>query len=269
MTKAELEERDRLIAEKGLIIVGEEVPPSEDGTLQPPKKTLVSAENAQLLESAGDGSLGKPIVQVFQNVIIWIYVLPDVRLAKFAKEKSELQDQISHLKLELEEEKNRRRKHSSTGLLNGPSSDYDNDDIQSKELFYIKRRIPNEDNFTGEASKQLADYKFRAQKAEQDVATLQATVARLESQVIRYKTAAEVSEQSEEALKAEKRKLQREVSVFSIRINSLFFFFCYHIILFYLVLRSLAHLFWLILVAGFKFFNRFFYRCVRKPVDIW
>lgn len=66
--------------------------------------------------------------------------------------------------------------------------------------------------FEGEASKQLADYKFRAQKAEQDVATLQATVARLESQVIRYKTAAELSEQSEEALKAEKRKLQREVN---------------------------------------------------------
>lgn len=70
--------------------------------------------------------------------------------------------------------------------------------------------------FSGEASKQLADFKFRAQKAEQDVATLQATVARLESQVIRYKTAAEVSEQSEEALKAEKRKLQREVSLFFI-----------------------------------------------------
>lgn len=61
-------------------------------------------------------------------------------------------------------------------------------------------------------SKQLAEYKFRAQKAEQDVATLQATVARLETQVIRYKSAAEVSEKSEEALKAEKRKLQREVS---------------------------------------------------------
>lgn len=67
---------------------------------------------------------------------------------------------------------------------------------------------------SGEISKQLAEYKFRAQKAEQDVATLQATVARLESQVIRYKSAAEVSEKSEEALKAEKRKLQREVSNF-------------------------------------------------------
>lgn len=58
MTKAELEERDRLIAEKNLVIVGEEVPPLEDGTILPPKKALVSVENAQLLESAGDGSLG-------------------------------------------------------------------------------------------------------------------------------------------------------------------------------------------------------------------
>ncbi|CAH2005227.1 unnamed protein product [Acanthoscelides obtectus] len=168
--KFELQERDRLIAEKGLVIVeGVE----EDGSGEV-KRALVTAENAKLLETAGEGSL-------------------DVRLAKFAKEKSELQDQISHLKLELEEEKSKRRKPGSIGHLNGPSSDYDYDDLQR------------------EASKQLADYKFRAQKAEQDVATLQATVARLESQVIRYKTAAEVSEQSEEALKAEKRKLQREV----------------------------------------------------------
>ncbi|XP_066250992.1 leucine-rich repeat flightless-interacting protein 2 isoform X2 [Euwallacea similis] len=164
--KFELEERDRLIAAKGLVIVCGD--PEEEG--QPPKKALVQAENARLLEG-GDGSL-------------------DVRLANFAKERGELQDQISSLKLELEEERSRRRKSGAS--LNGPLSEYDPDDLQR------------------EASKQLADYKFRAQKAEQDVATLQATVARLESQVIRYKTAAEVSEQSEEALKAEKRKLQRE-----------------------------------------------------------
>ncbi|KAL1512916.1 hypothetical protein ABEB36_002418 [Hypothenemus hampei] len=166
--KRELEERDRLIEEKGLVIVCGE----SDGEGQPPKKILVHAENARLLEE-GDGSL-------------------DVRLAKFVKERVELQDQISSLKLELEEERSRRRKSTTNSLLNGPLSEYDPEDFQR------------------EASKQLADYKFRAQKAEQDVATLQATVARLESQVIRYKTAAEVSEQSEEALKAEKRKLQRE-----------------------------------------------------------
>ncbi|XP_072379616.1 leucine-rich repeat flightless-interacting protein 2 isoform X2 [Diabrotica undecimpunctata] len=175
VTRYELEERDRLIAEKGLVIVGDDASPDdEDEEVQhPPKKALVSVENAHLLETAGDGSL-------------------DVRLSRFLKEKNELQDQISHLKLELEEEKNKRRKISSGGILNGPSSDYDYDDIQR------------------EARNQLSDWKFRAQKAEQDVATLQATVARLESQVIRYKTAAETSEQSEEVLKAEKRKLQRE-----------------------------------------------------------
>ena len=36
-------------------------------------------------------------------------------------------------------------------------------------------------------------------------------VARLESQVIRFKTAAETAERSEEELKTERRKMQREV----------------------------------------------------------
>lgn len=59
-----------------------------------------------------------------------------MRLARFAKEKTEMQDLISHLKLELEEERSKRRKSSvAAGLsLNGPSLDADMDaaDIQSK-----------------------------------------------------------------------------------------------------------------------------------------
>ncbi|XP_017769563.1 PREDICTED: leucine-rich repeat flightless-interacting protein 2 isoform X1 [Nicrophorus vespilloides] len=195
VARAELEERDRLISEKGLVIIAEEESvnggeETTDGISNGQtrlRKALVSAENAHLLEHAGEGSL-------------------DVRLGKFAKERCELQDQISHLKLELEEEKTKRRKHSSVGGSGGTSGsglgttpngpNYDSD----LEAADIQR----------EASKQLAEFKFRAQKAEQDVATLQATVARLESQVIRYKSSAEVSEKSEEALKLEKRKLQRE-----------------------------------------------------------
>ncbi|KAF5307910.1 hypothetical protein FQR65_LT06477 [Abscondita terminalis] len=185
VTRLELDERDRLIAEKGLVIVVEdtsfyEEEEKSDGTVNgicsTPKKSLVSAENAQLLENAGEGSL-------------------DVRLAKFALEKKDLQDQISHLRLELEEEKSRKRKTSGI-TLNGPTSDFDCDP----------------DDVQRDVGRQLADYKFRAQKAEQDVATLQATVARLESQVIRYKSASEIYEKSEEALKQEKRKLQREIS---------------------------------------------------------
>lgn len=39
-------------------------------------------------------------------------------------------------------------------------------------------------------------------------------VARLESQVIRYKTASEAAEKAEDELKMEKRKLQREVFIY-------------------------------------------------------
>lgn len=115
--KTELEERDRLIAEKGLVIVGE-VLSDEDGVgdaSRTPKKALVSIENAELLESAGEGSL-------------------DVRLKKFAEEKRELMDQLSHLRLELEEERSRKKRRTSNltsnvALQNGPSLESDTLDV--------------------------------------------------------------------------------------------------------------------------------------------
>ncbi|XP_059478030.1 leucine-rich repeat flightless-interacting protein 2 isoform X2 [Neocloeon triangulifer] len=195
--KAQLEERDRLIQEAGLVIVGEDYVSSEEEdsdeededsekSATPPKqrKALVSADNAQLLDAAGQGSL-------------------DVRLRRFKEERDELQDQVRHLKLELEEERNRNLKGSvgSTYSVNGPNDD--------------------EMDLQREASKQLGDYKFKLQKAEQDISTLQANVARLESQVLRYKTAAETSEKAEEELKTEKRKLQREVRNAQQRIQTL------------------------------------------------
>jgi len=57
----------------------------------------------------------------------------------------------------------------------------------------------------------LDEYKFKISKCEQETATLTATVARLESQVIRYKTASETAELSEESLKVERRKTLREL----------------------------------------------------------
>nr|CAD7393547.1 unnamed protein product [Timema cristinae] len=179
--KAQLEERDRLIQEKGLIIVGDDQLSSEDESVgddspkKPPKRALVSIESAEMLETAGEGSL-------------------DVRLRRFAEERNELLDQVRHLKLELEEERSRHKsdaKRIPGASLNGPDTDFE--DIQR------------------EANKLLGDYKFKLQKAEQDVSTLQANVVRLESQVIRYKSASESSEKGEDELKVEKRKLQREV----------------------------------------------------------
>lgn len=49
------------------------------------------------------------------------------------------------------------------------------------------------------------------QKAEQEIASLQASLARSETQVIRYKSTADAAEKAESELKLERRKLQREV----------------------------------------------------------
>nr|CAD7452651.1 unnamed protein product [Timema tahoe] len=189
--KAQLEERDRLIQEKGLIIVGDDQLSSEDESVgedspkKPPKRALVSIESAEMLETAGEGSL-------------------DVRLRRFAEERNELLDQVRHLKLELEEERSRHKsdaKRIPGANLNGPDTDFE--DIQR------------------EANKLLGDYKFKLQKAEQDVSTLQANVVRLESQVIRYKSASESSEKGEDELKVEKRKLQRELREAQSRVEEL------------------------------------------------
>lgn len=67
--------------------------------------------------------------------------------------------------------------------------------------------------FAGEANKIILDYKYKLQKAEQEIASLQSSLARSETQVIRYKSTAEAAEKAEAELKIERRKLQREVNV--------------------------------------------------------
>ena len=62
----------------------------------------------------------------------------------------------------------------------------------------------------------ISDYKYRLQKAEQEIASLQASLARSETQVIRYKSTADATEKSEADLKIERRKLQREVSYYQL-----------------------------------------------------
>lgn len=65
--------------------------------------------------------------------------------------------------------------------------------------------------FSGEANKLLSDYKYKLRKAEQEINTLQGSVSRLETQVARFKISADEAEKLEDELKAEKRKLQRDV----------------------------------------------------------
>lgn len=69
-------------------------------------------------------------------------------------------------------------------------------------------------NTKGEANKLIADYKYKLTKSEQEIASLQASLARSETQVIRYKSTADAAEKVEAELKIERRKLQREVRKF-------------------------------------------------------
>lgn len=108
----------------------------------------------------------------------------DVRIKRLAGQRDDLQDTVRRLKLDLEEERSR------SSLAKGAAS---------------------MDEIERETKKLLDDYKFKISKSDQEIATLGANVARLESQVIRYKTASETAELSEENLKGERRKNQREL----------------------------------------------------------
>ncbi|XP_074939751.1 leucine-rich repeat flightless-interacting protein 2 isoform X3 [Phalacrocorax aristotelis] len=139
--------------------------------------TVVSQEAAQVLEAAGEGPL-------------------DVRLRKLAGEKEELLSQVRKLKMQLEEE---RQKYSRSDGMNTDIVGLENgSDLQ---LIEMQR----------DANRQISEYKFKLSKAEQDITTLEQNVGRLEGQVARYKNAAENAEKVEDELKAEKRKLQREL----------------------------------------------------------
>ncbi|XP_020927313.1 leucine-rich repeat flightless-interacting protein 2 isoform X26 [Sus scrofa] len=139
--------------------------------------TVVSQEAAQVLESAGEGPL-------------------DVRLRKLAGEKEELLSQVRKLKLQLEEEQQKCSRND--GVAGDPAGLQNGSDLQFIEM-------------QRDANRQISEYKFKLSKAEQDITTLEQSINRLEGQVLRYKTAAENAEKVEDELKAEKRKLQREL----------------------------------------------------------
>nr|XP_028607348.1 leucine-rich repeat flightless-interacting protein 2 isoform X18 [Podarcis muralis] len=175
---ADLKETMKTGEKHGLVIIPDGTP-NGDVNHEPVvgSITVVSQEAAQVLESAGEGPL-------------------DVRLRKLAGEKEELLSQIKKMKLQLEEERQKSSGNdgtntSLTGLENGS-------DLQFIEM-------------QRDANRQISEFKFKLSKAEQDITTLEQNVVRLEGQVVRYKTAAENAEKVEDELKAEKRKLQREL----------------------------------------------------------
>lgn len=179
-----LKQRDELIQEQGLVMVGGNMVAESDSDDDADgygsksnhryKPTLVSQEAAQVLESAGDGTL-------------------ESRLKHLVEEKNHLTDEVKRLQMELDEER-------SKDSLNKSGSSLENG-VSDMMLLEIQR----------ETSKQISDYKFRLQQAEQEIGSYQGNITRLETQLQRYKATAEVLEKSEDEMRAEKRKLQRDL----------------------------------------------------------
>ncbi|NXT05976.1 LRRF2 protein, partial [Prunella fulvescens] len=132
----------------------------------------------QALKTGGEGMLGKCY-----------------RLKKLIDERESLLDQIKKLKGQLEE------KQRNGKMENTQSEDEVLENGTDMHMIDLQR----------DANRQISDLKFKLAKSEQEITALEQNVIRLEGQVARYKTAAENAERVEDELKAEKRKLQREL----------------------------------------------------------
>ncbi|KAM9476602.1 leucine-rich repeat flightless-interacting protein 2 isoform 5-T5 [Clarias gariepinus] len=175
---ADLRGKTKTVEKYGLVIIPEGTPNGDVSHESPTSMiTLVTQEAAQVLESAGEGPL-------------------DIRLRKLAEEKDELLSQIRKLKTQLQEE---RQKHSKMESVYSEGERLEN----GTDLNVIEMQR--------DANRQIGEYKFKLSKAEQEMATMEQNVNRLEGQVLRYKAAAETYEKTEDELKADKRKLQREL----------------------------------------------------------
>ncbi|XP_070125711.1 leucine-rich repeat flightless-interacting protein 1 isoform X47 [Equus asinus] len=138
--------------------------------------TKMTKEELNALKATGDGTL-------------------DIRLKKLVDERECLLEQIKKLKRQLEE----RQKNDKLDHLRPEDGVLENG--TDMHVMDLQR----------DANRQISDLKFKLAKSEQEITALEQNVIRLESQVSRYKSAAENAEKIEDELKAEKRKLQREL----------------------------------------------------------
>uniref|UniRef100_A0A096LVE5 LRR binding FLII interacting protein 1 n=1 Tax=Poecilia formosa TaxID=48698 RepID=A0A096LVE5_POEFO len=117
----------------------------------------------------------------------------EIRLRKLVDEREKMIEQIKKLKSQLDQKDGADGGSSPDGEVAENGND------------------PNIMELQRDSSRQINDLKFKLVKAEQEVTALEQNVTRLESHVTRYKSAAENAEKVEDELKAEKRKLQREL----------------------------------------------------------
>ncbi|KAM5152072.1 leucine-rich repeat flightless-interacting protein 1 isoform 1-T16 [Mantella aurantiaca] len=113
----------------------------------------------------------------------------EIRMKKLMDERESFLEQIKRLKSQVEEKNSRNRSPE-----NPEGEDMENGtDVQR------------------DSNRQIGDLKFKLTKSTQEITALEQNIIRLESQLSRFKMSAENSEKVEDELKAEKRRLQREL----------------------------------------------------------
>ncbi|XP_053926415.1 leucine-rich repeat flightless-interacting protein 1 isoform X2 [Cuculus canorus] len=177
--KEALKQREEMLAKHGIIPDTDVATNGETSDILNNEGHLDSSKHVpgatQALKTGGDGMLD--------------------RLKKLIDERETLLDQIKKLKGQLEEkQKNGKMEHKQ-------SEDEVLENGTDMHMIDLQR----------DANRQISDLKFKLAKSEQEITALEQNVIRLEGQVARYKTAAENAERIEDELKAEKRKLQREL----------------------------------------------------------
>ncbi|XP_077011704.1 leucine-rich repeat flightless-interacting protein 1 isoform X18 [Tamandua tetradactyla] len=178
--KEALKQREEMLEKHGIILNseaatnGETSDPLNDVGRQ--DFTKMTKEEVGPLKSTGDAPL-------------------DIRLKKLIDEREGLLEQIKKLRRQLEE----RQKNGKPDTVRSEADVLENGtDVHVADL-------------QRDANRQISDLKFKLAKSEQEITALEQNVIRLEGQVSRYKSAAENAEKIEDELKAEKRKLQREL----------------------------------------------------------
>ncbi|XP_070978789.1 leucine-rich repeat flightless-interacting protein 2-like isoform X13 [Oncorhynchus clarkii lewisi] len=157
--------------------------------------------NGETLELGTEGSAsGDPASQLAQDSqtspLEGGNSMLEIRLRKLVDERENLIGQVKKLKAQVEQKKQR--------------NEIEEDSSPEGEVLE-NGTDPHIQDLQRDASRQLSDLKFKLVKSEQEVTALEQNVTRLEGQVTRYKGASENSEKVEDELKAEKRKLQREL----------------------------------------------------------
>ncbi|KAI1299240.1 Leucine-rich repeat flightless-interacting protein 2 [Halotydeus destructor] len=193
-----LEQREKLIEENGLLLVGLDDSEPDSGVVNGDARGLSSKRpsiNGHL--AGGWKSITSGPVLITRDVAELIDAFEGASLSAKIKnlldDRDEMAREIRRLRLDLEDERTR----------------YDQFESRSMSEAGSESTLSKADE--SDTKKTILEYKFKLKKAEQEVIVLQGTVSRIETQLARYKLASEESEKLEDELKTEKRKILRDL----------------------------------------------------------